>query len=386
MIRSVAFLSVFLCCTFTAPHDLSATDLSFPDLISRSKNGVYSVEAKSLDNAKKPDAVFQTNFEYELTHIPSRKKVWEWKPQKLPAPISLNIHDSGVVVVGDCWDNFWVVDLSGKATQALEFDDVVPQSESKLWASHTFTARYWSGHSLFYFCQIKDELHFVVRTYWDRRLVINVDEHSTVKDLHQIEHDLDRTEAQISLNELQAAAKNQFDFKEDYKLRRRIHTAALIAGKLGVREAIPLLLQLESVANEPDTTENCSRQIAQLSLRRMNVAPAGYFATCVRFKKEGPNWNLRWPASRVARSQKADDLHLGDSRIQVLATVGSPDFISPRYVEDLKQGDTVWDYDMDATEPFTLRLVFRDEKLLKATQIEPVWRNTAFRDQYLAPP
>ncbi|MDB5392367.1 MAG: hypothetical protein JWM11_8013 [Planctomycetaceae bacterium] len=371
------------------------TDRYFPDLSAKSENGIYLVEAKSPDNAIVPTPPFQDHFQYTLTHLPSGKQRWEWKPERHSNPLSLNVHDSGVVVVWNVHDEFEVIGIDGKAKVALALHEYISKDEFDRWAqSRGWAGQYWNVHSLWYFCHIETELYFVVRTYWDRRLVIDIKSRSAVNDLSRIQRELDACEKQIALKvlteQLDQFTRNARDVNES-----ETQTAAYLCGKLQIHEAIPLLKQLESAANATSSVtrdengtwrcENSLRQVVQLSLRRLSANPIGYPATFICFTDSEPKWNLLRPAICPTRAAQSTDLPLGLSRIQVLALLGNPDYVGPEFVNRI-QGEYEWEYDMDADVPFTLRLNFQDNdhKLTKISRIEPLWRKTGVRDKYLS--
>ena len=377
------------------------------DLAAKSENGVYLVEAKWAENVKGPIAASWKNIKYSLTHIPSGKRVWErirnpGEEQPWPSPDVLIVDDSGVVVIGDIHNAFWVIDIAGKASRVVSLSEYIPKDEYEKWVRQSTAGPMWAGLSLWYFSRVDDDLYFVVRTYWDRRLVINVNSRSPVPDPSRIERQLTAAETRISLKILKEGAANQFSPNSDELIvDSDIRTAAFLAGKLNIREAIPLLKQLEAAANESSSStfagadieyeENLPRQIAQFSLRRLDAVPIGYPASQIEVNGKEPNWKSPWPASGATRSKEADKLQIAWTRLQILDAIGPPDFIYLWHDRDSEEDKDekddkdhyVWEYDMDSEKPFTLRLILSDHKLLRAVRTQPMWR-TSDRDEYLA--
>jgi len=144
--------------------------------------------------------------------------------------------------------------------------------------------------------------------------------------------------------------------------------AAYLAGSLNLHEAIPFLKSLEmstysetnsarghpdgvNFNNEVDPFRYCTydlRQTAQLSLRRLGVAPRNL--PCHRFMIERGDEEFPFTPKKQTqpRHKNATQVKTGMSAKKVLNTIGAPDYID----------DDSWSYDMDAEVPFSLTLTF----------------------------
>jgi hypothetical protein len=270
----------------------------------------------------------------------------------------------------------------------------VPQAEYEKWVHETTAGPEWAGLSLHYFSSSGNELFFTVRTFWDRRITLNVRQCKPAAVTPAISEILDAAERRTAMQILTSASGEKFVDAHDGSVDFDVQTAAFIAGKLGIREAVPLLLQLEQLATEPSSStyvidglcykENRPRQIAQLSLRRLGVSSNGYPATFVEIPGTRPAWKMPFQFANTTRSKAAYLITVGMGVKDVARILGYPDYLDGYHVRGIGDDDSVWEYDIDSAEPLTLRLIIHGEAVTNIDRLAPLWNATGLRDELLA--
>jgi hypothetical protein len=85
---------------------------------------------------------------------------------------------------------------------------------------------------------------------------------------------------------------------------------------------------------------------------------------------------------RVPRDQRVDQITTGMGPKAIVDLIGAPDYVRGEREWVEKRGDVIWEYDMDATLPYTLRIVWKDRTAWWIRKIEPpLWKNSNRRDQ-----
>ncbi|MGK4004525.1 hypothetical protein WMF31_17955 [Sorangium sp. So ce1036] len=287
---------------------------------------------------------------------------------------------------------FVVLDDSGDVLSSVAlFGDVIPWDEIDAHARYTTAGVDWTGLSLVTYPSLEGRAHFCLRTFWGRRILIEL---STGRVIPAGEGSsaLDAVERAFVEDTLRQAAESPMDALTEPRLAP-IRAAALVAGSLGVRSAIPALQALEAVEDvssvmgggsnpiDLEISRHRLRSIVHLSLRRLGVPPAGYPATCVRLR----GTDLRGRVPLPERAARAASLRLGARRLDVLTALGPPDAV-PRRTGGRGRFDP-WEYDLDGPASRTLRLSWQDKKqpLLEAIEsiVPPVWAGDT-RDGELA--
>ncbi|MCC7418732.1 MAG: hypothetical protein IT428_00485, partial [Planctomycetaceae bacterium] len=294
-----------------------ATDRYYFDREVTSENGAWRVTAKSPDNAGEEARPFASRFRLEMVNTLTGRSQWVWNQTAEDSPpVRIRPHDSGTTIVWNASDELFVVDAKGKVSRVLKLDDAVPEEEREQWIHWTTAGDSWSGLSFWYFCPVGDELYFVIRTYWDRRIIANVTRPAAVKESPALAAEFDRREQRLAMKSLQRAGEKKFATPKDEPLGDEVVIAAYLAGKHKIREAIPLLHQMDAAATYSGSSSRSSpdfsvqlnepRTMAQLSLRRLGATPAGYPATFIRFKGTKVTWDQPWRAQGTPWLSRVD--------------------------------------------------------------------------------
>ena len=168
--------------------------------------------------------------------------------------------------------------------------------------------------------------------------------------------------------------------------------AAYVAGKLQMKEAIPILRQLEqSEWSGRSTSRGYStsgkhdgvvdpftystftiRQVAQLSLRRLGEVPQQLPAMRFKMINENGDHEFKPVPLKQSRHTRVSNLRIGMKAEQVLTLIGSPDFVSRE----------TWDYDIDNADPYTLVVSWDGQQVKEITRKSPpVWQDGETRDE-----
>ncbi len=394
-----------------------ATDRFYPDQTVRSSDGRVRVETKSPDNAKAVGGrlvPFAKDFTYVLYDEQSGRAVWTRKqPKNEGSPVSIYVSDDRWVVVRDATDSLLILEpQKGEKVLSVDLLKRFPERERRRYVHWTTAGLQWSGLSYWRFFTLQGRLHFVVRTWWGRRVIVDLNAAKVVPVRHPMREELDEIETAFVLETLEAVAKmappTGDQCAED--VPDEVYTAAYISGRRGIKAASLFLGKLETWEVRWSTTFGgwgCDvrggeinpfeyadfrlRQIAQLSLRRLGEKPECYAATRFRFHEEGPNLgeivNVRSPFSE--RGSKTDGVKTDMRPLAVLREIGAPDYVGYRSHITQRRGASsrsVWEYDIDGDAPYTLQIEWDPDKavVLSVKKIEPpLWQEGETRDEDL---
>jgi hypothetical protein len=259
-----------------------------------------------------------------------------------------------------------LLDENGNRLRAFELASVLP--EFSRFARWTTAGRSWCQQMLAYFTA--DQRHFVVRAWWGARLVIGLDKLAPV-DPHRMADGLHRVESELVLRELrQLVARIERGETPGYNDASNdvsscsVDTLAHLPGVLGLAEAVPLLRVLEA---RKDASGECwgsfryhmhsTRQLAQVSLRRLGAKPQGY--PVLTFTESEERVPLRTPqpgpVDGPTRHANLSRVRKGTPLAEVYRLLGSPDEVGGG-----RSG--FWRYDVDADPPYTALLWLGDEE------------------------
>lgn len=398
---------IFACCLlFALTEPVHATGRSYPDIHVRSPSGRYQVDATSPDNQGDGFPAFQSSFTYKCVDTKSGKTLWTrnqpmGKPERLSedsdiefalpeegSPESIFVSDRGTTLIYNAEINLIVVSPEGKDVGTVElFEDAFTKEECEQYVCNTTAGPWWRGLSLWYYLDSADGELFVVRPWWGRRIYVDVQKGKLTPENKKL-----KTAALAREKQLVLATLSSKEEPSEYELSK--YDAAYLAGVLKLKQAIPFLKTVEDSAeisswasrnpgfeedyNNEVNPHNFStyglRQVAQLSLRRLGVAPRNL--PCTLFELQDGDETLPFiPAKlKTPRHGNVERVTEGMTARQVLDTIGAPDYV----------GDYTWSYDMDATPPYTLILTFDEKKVTAIKQNAPLWKSGMTRDQILA--
>lgn len=391
-----------------ASAPVNTTDGFYSDIIVYSPRKKFRLEAKLPNNAGATTAPFASKFGYALYDEASGEKVWERKqPYGESSPLSAFITDSGDVVVLADVTLFSLAPKDGRKCGTLRILDQFSKEESSKYIAKTTAGQIWASGSRWSFIEVDGEaaqrtLLFVVRTYWGHWVVMDVATGTSVDlgpascgDLAKAEKPAQRKLVQAILDDEAAwavkvlndatGAPPQFLAPD---ARFDVYTAATIAGQRQLRGAIKPLRELEKDDDVTGSSSNGARwrqlrQFAQLALRRLGEVPAA--APAVSLSPRTGELFPRGPeySSKILVKDRAgniDEVKPDMKAKDLIDAIGFPDCS----VYDQTMGHA-FDYDIDAPEPFTLRVVIdKDNVVTKIRRINPpVWKDGCVRERAL---
>lgn len=410
-ILSAIIMGTFLC-------DAHATDRFYNDIAAESPSKRYKVEAKSPENArKKGHRAFQASFVYTCRDTTAKQVLWTrvqamGKPQRVGkdstetynfpeegSPVDIFVSDTGWTVIRTGWDELIAVDSAGhdRCRIGLLREGFTKEEKSK-YVHDTTAGPMWSGYSLWYFVVVGNQPLFVVRPWWGRRVVLNLETGKLFNETPNVSMSAVAYERQYVVTELTEAVqtRKKWEKEECCEVVWPILNASYLAGRLPVPEAAPLLEQLQEVSYSGSSTSGglgfgerfegevnphsyetfTLRQVAQLSLRRLGKTPrplaANQFDVQYEVYKKNHPYTPKPPS--MLRASNAGNVKAGMKAEQVLDLVGGPDFV----------GYDTWEYDMDANPPFSLIVKWDARKVIDVERKTPVlWREGFVRDEQI---
>jgi hypothetical protein len=405
---------------------VQATDRYFFDISVKSSNGRYMVEAKSPDNAGERWKIsFQSRFTYRLIDQLENRELWT-RQQPMAGnqrydigegpPVTVYVNDQGWVVIrtADVWqqpielivlgpegEEKVRVDVMGALFPALRDRDLQRYRDSFLRYTGESTAgiRWGPSYCHFYFISIKNSPYFCMRTWWGKRLLLDLTGGRQVQIGPEFQHELFSAEKQFVLKVLKGTRDwkwatgrgERLVLSEDSRQPTLVEglRAIHMAGTMKFVEAAPLLQKLESCLYvgsssggsgpyqaasggiKPYSYKSLTiRQLSQLSLRRLGMRPSGHQATMLNRVDDG-FWHPNDPLS-FRRETRTSEISVGLKPEEVLEAIGAPDFIVKR----------AWEYDIDDASPYTFIISWGPEGVEKITRhTPPKWSDDFTRDR-----
>jgi hypothetical protein len=354
-------------------------------------NGKYRIDAKSPGNAGGRNARFALNFTYTLTDAATKKVLWQRKqPMKrykgdsssYPAegsPVEVYVSDDGYVAANLEDDRLLLVSPEGKDIGVAEILTAFPKAQQQQFVSMTTAGPMWEHDSEWYFVSVKPEsekrgadagLYFVVRPYWNHRLIVDVKtgKHVDLGERHHAasESDIERApEAARGLlraviaaerrHALAVLAESAIRIKDvnDYKSARRFGAACHTVVHLRIAEAETALRETEKTLVEVAVRrDNLMRRLRE-ALRAIGKVPElrrGQNAWInVRGEVIDQQSVLTVPMSTEDRARHAGMIEVDMDFVRVLDLLGLPDAI-------IYSAERSYDFDIDATPGYTLRV------------------------------
>src|SRR5436190_5954408 len=152
---------------------------SFEDLSEHSPSQWYKVEARSPHNRPESDRHYwQSNFDFTCTDTRTGEIVWTRNQREKGAesPYALFVSDAGWTVIRTSMDHVICISPQGVDRGAVNLlKDALSWEELKQYAYFTYSGINWDRKSLWYFCDVHGRNLFVVRPWWERRILIDVE-------------------------------------------------------------------------------------------------------------------------------------------------------------------------------------------------------------------
>jgi hypothetical protein len=414
--RGVAFVFALL----TAVGVATATDRYYPDIVETSPDGRLRLEVKSKENAG-GNVPFARNFVYTLYDVKSSKIVWSREQPKFDwanlqqqgdeegSPIAAYVHDSGYVAVWTADQKLMILDNRGRIAVAVSILDSFPQAEREKYVRWSTAGPLWSEESHWYYFTAGGKLHFGIRTWWDRRILVCLPDAKQVADEGPVREAATAAEREFTTATLRRASEAarwlpqeriaEYGDANDRSRNevRQLYAAIHLASRLGITETVPLLQDLERV---PHFGSSCSggrdetpagqvmvgsyrydsyRSEIQLAIRRLGGTPLGR-PTKEMFVADGSGiWGKPYHPKPQAtpRAERVSAVKDTMAAKEVVDTIGEPDYI----LSGWPVADEHWEYDIDVKKPYTLRIVWKDRKIVRTERIDPpVWKDGFTRD------
>jgi hypothetical protein len=389
-----------------------ATIRFFPDLVAQSPNQRYRVEARSPGNREKRGWVFDSGFTFRCIDTKTNKTLWTRRQATRKVvgedgpglgdftegfPVGLYVDDSAWVVIRTGWGSLIGVDSTGKDRWKIGiFSELMSKEDAKKYVVHSSAGPIWTGNAMWYFADAGDTKIFVIRPWWGTRMLVDVDE-GKIKELDEpLSAALLKIERGTALKVLREGLRNRprWEGGENYAALRPVLKASYLVGRLGVKEAVPCLRELEDVdivcssvsswsdyrpainAVSPHTwREFTVRQIVHVSLRRLGEKPGGQPCTWFQIHDEDYD-QIRYYETPQLTRPRLEGLAQLTKRMkpeEVLSHVGAPDFVN----------NGTWYYDMDADEPFTLGLRWGRKGLGEIKKhTPPLWQTEKWDEEF----
>jgi hypothetical protein len=291
----------------------------------------------------------------------------------------------------------------------LEFDLLrcFPPEDHEAFMRPSKSGPLWAANSRWFFLDIDDSWgaggtgrYFVVRPWWERHVVIDLDAGEVVRlegmpntdFLAEIDESRSREILAAIDREDRAWVMETLRLGADFRTRyyHAVPTAAHMAGRLDMEEAVPWLRLFEGaeyVGVKSDTRREFTlRQTVQLSLRRLGAETGDFAVTELGDFSDDMPRPIKRAASRIHRVWNVREVREGMTVKDLVGLIGHPDYIAfPR--------GRVLDYDIDrGGEPFTFRVTLvdvdddddHDSIDLRVGAVEritpPIWQDSNERD------
>ena len=380
----------------TLANLLFGTNVYFNDSITYSPNELFKLEATSPDNANNGDHPFQSGFIYKLYNTETNSCLWSRKqPMKINnnyriptegSPEAIYINNKGYVIIKTSL-SLIIVGIDGKDRGIINiFGQALTQIEQDKYVANTTAGSIWEGHSLWYFADYNEVSYFIIRTYWGRRIIIDINKGIITKEFPKLDNFLLAEETDYIETTLKAALKEVPAWENgEEKSKNTFYdamTCAFIAGQLKINQVIPYLREFEKSNytgssvfgifdrglddGEVDRTKYSTfdiRHIAHLSLRRLGQKPTSY--PCTQFYEYHKDFIQKPYIPTKLKNERhtlVSHIQKGMKPRELLNTIGAPDIVS--YNDE-------WLYDMDSEKPYTLIITWDGNIVSKINTISP---------------
>ncbi|MEO8166180.1 MAG: hypothetical protein ABI619_12370 [Betaproteobacteria bacterium] len=363
---------------------------SFPDLLVRSANDRFELHAISPDNQNPKKRFWQCNFAYKVIDLKTDKTVWtRFQGEREPSPYRVFLDDRASAVIWTARDELVIVSPEGNLLNTIRILESLPTEERQEYVLLTTSRLKWDVQAHVYFASAEGKQLFCLRTWWNRRLVVDLSTGEFVDQDDSVLNSLIRTEREFVLNTLRkaittdAASWRIASHVESGTFASQVIRAAYLAGHVKPVGAAELLSRLASVQTpykqrievyrpklevDPFVFEvDLLGRFAGLSLRRIGECPKGPPPIRILRRKNNDVYPFESPSFTTPRSNRLDNVQVGKSVVELLTEFGSPDYV------DVKQG--LWKYEIDVADPFTLCVQWKDQRVSNISTIRPpLWK------------
>jgi len=378
-----------------------ATDRFYRDIKVSSPNGRFVFEAKSPDNAVEGEwRPFQKNFAYTLTDTSDGSVSWTRRQREHEgSPTIAWVDDDGWTVVRTGWDELLTfAPPNGGLTGQVTILDEFPADERAKYVHQTTAGPMWSGSSRWYFIDVDGVKHFVVRAHWGRRVIVELKSGKVMKDAGPRRDACAKVEHEWVLDELRTntprlLAHDDLQSEEANEAARKAGTAIDLAARDSIKEAIPLLRELEkSVYSgrcgtipvyfmpdkrlpeglvDPFSWCECTiRKKAKMALRRLGETPSELPVVFFCRSAADGSREVFMPTLGGSRLDGVNKIAAGMTPEQVLTLAGGPDAIA-------NGRDIAWEYHIDGPDARAMQVFWKQDVPPVVARVErvtpPTW-------------
>lgn len=364
------------------------TDRFFRDFTEASPSGRLRLAATSPHNVN--NQPFASDFTIVVSDGQTGSVLWKRRqPREEASPVQAWVHDGGAVVVRTARDDLVVLDpVMGSTRATVALLPLFMAGQGRAHVSQTTAGPMWSGGSRWGFVERGTELFFTLRTGWGERIAIDV---LSGRLLEAVDTELERVFAEDdrawALGVLRRAAEaGDKDEQEVWTRWNDVSAAMGIVVEHRLMDAEPALRALEEseyVGSSGGWFENgiaagrvepfnyaeyTTRARAQMTLRRLGLRPSERPA--LRLYVAGRDGEFApTPEFSVERWERAGLVEVGMTPEAVLEALGNPDRLNFQAV--------AWEYDLDAAEPYTLRVVWSRGRYVvrEVERAEAMWKD-----------
>jgi hypothetical protein len=247
----------------------------------------------------------------------------------------------------------------------------------------------WTGHSRWYYLEVGDDVLFVIRPSWGRRLIVNITGGGVVarSDESFISACVE-AERRFVIETIGWGASHIGEMDEGERVSE-VLTAVIMAAQNKNRDVIADLRELQQSdyagssggwwdientyadgeINPFNSTTMTMRRAVHAALRFMGEKPDEIPCTWFHITREGRLGEYAtYPELAAPRATRVDLVAPGATPYEVMVAIGAPDFIDFTEV--------AWEYDMDAEEAYMLRVGFADKKRVDRIErlVPPMWQ------------
>lgn len=324
------------------------TFIPFPDICVESANQKLRLEIVG-DEGEHPEFFRnQSHFIYRLFDVVNDREQWSWPSCNLlsDCPHDAWVHNNGWVVARlHNWHDGGLLVLSPdgklKMLQPIKtFEEDSPgflQDEPDWHIGSTSAGPTWDECSIALMHTFEERPFWSMRTWWGRRIVIDLRQGEFIENISPLhEQRIKQQEIAIVKQQLENSLAELANAKmDDYDWWRityhPITTAVYHAGSLKMKEAVPILRQLEScvvVAREGSEIgmkclEQRIRLVTKASLMKIGVEPQ--WIANMEFRDKECDQKLEVP--EIAPNRIPENIQIGMELFTVLREVGMPEMM-----------------------------------------------------------
>jgi len=406
----------------------------FRDVIAFSPNRHYRVEVTAPAEPSSKSKKSQHFFKMRTVMIDNRTKKTVWTKTEMVNADDLNfpkrafVGDTGVAAFKSAHDMITFYSPRGKELGAVALQSWLPDRALKKYDRSYFTterrgmiteddlkrygdvAGFWEGGSLFYFLDTPTSHLFVIRTWWGKRIFVDILKCESMLTDDELDKNADKYERDFTTHVMEEGIRREeagekFNPAEDFN--DGLMACIWWSAKNGDHNALPLLrklerstwksgagLQLDIAVTNRKALRYAKKlnpfryntykikQVAQYALRALGEQPQppGAVAIIEFCGLDQTPESREYPLKAMDRPREAqvDQLRKTMTPGQVLDLVGYPDFATP--------GTRTWEYDIDGDDPYTLILKWGNDNRLATMRIArpPLWQDNEERDKNMA--